>query len=371
MAPTEQQYKQSKAQQLAGIKKAPKARIQRYLKRVIEPSIKETRKLTLLFKGISCSESMILVLKELKTLFAPHSKLLQRNNNVIAFDDDKHNIAPKGEQSSSIEFLCTKNDCSLFAMATHNKKRPNNLIIGRTHNHFILDRVELGITYFKSMKDYYTSLSKIDNHDDIFKKRIGSKPLLLFVGDIWNIQNNYQQLQNLFIDFYRGDVIDQIIPTGIDHIIMFTVAQKNDGNIIIHQRTYFIQLISKNTNNNDNDRNVPTPELTPCGPDFDFILRRTLWADPIMAQQARKLPTKTAKKATITTKSLQSKHKNQSTNIFGETIGRLHMNKQVLDGKQTGKKMKSLTRAERDLNNIEKEHLENELKQEMDHEDEE
>jgi Brix domain len=93
---------------------------------------------------------MMTSLKELKTLQVPLSKLLTKKNNILPFNNNT--ASSRGE--SCVEFLCTKNDCSLFAAATHNKKRPNNLVIRRMFNHQVLDKVEFGIHRFKSMKDY-------------------------------------------------------------------------------------------------------------------------------------------------------------------------------------------------------------------------
>jgi len=196
MAPTEQQAKQAKAQQLAG-KKATKARVQRYLKST-GSQLKEGAKSTLLLKGIKASQHMMDVLKELRAMQAPHSKLLSKKNQITIFND------VSGQQS--LEFLMTKNDCALFAMASHNKKRPNNLILGRTFDRQLLDTAELGVTYFKSMRDYGGSVPK---------KRVGSKPLLFFQGDAWQRSTDFRNLQNLLTDFYRGDVVDKLVVTGM------------------------------------------------------------------------------------------------------------------------------------------------------------
>jgi len=197
MAPTEQQARQAKAQQLAGKGKATKARVQRYLKST-EAQLKETgAKTTLLLKGIASSQHMMNILKELRSMQAPHCKLLSKKNPIALFND----IA--GQQS--LEFLMTKNDAALFAMATHNKKRPNNLVIGRTFDRQLLDSAELGVTYFKSMQEYGGGVAK---------KRVGSKPLLLFQGDVWQRSTDYRNLQNLLTDFYRGEVVDKLVATG-------------------------------------------------------------------------------------------------------------------------------------------------------------
>lgn len=163
MAPTQQQAKQAKLKQLSGAK-APKARVQRYLKST-QALLVENTKSSLLLKGIKCSNDMSMVLKDLRATRAPHSKLLTKNNVIQCFDDEGQN---------SLEFLLTKNDCSMFALASHNKKRPNNLCIGRTFDRRILDIVEIGIERYKSLLDY----------KGCPKKRVGSKPMMLFVGDV-------------------------------------------------------------------------------------------------------------------------------------------------------------------------------------------
>lgn len=224
MAPTNQQSRAAKAKQLAG-GKAPKARVQRYLKST-ESKIFEGPRNVLLLKGIRCSQDMNVVLKDLRATTAPHCKLLSKNNAVVAFDTE-------GQQS--LEFLCTKNDCSLAVLASTNKKRPNNLVIARTFDRQLLDMVELGILRYKSLNDY---------GGNVPKKRIGSKPMMLFVGDLWEHDGNCSKLQNIFIDLYKGDPVNKLMISGLDHIIVFTAALSPDDKPIIFQRTYFCKLVS-------------------------------------------------------------------------------------------------------------------------------
>ncbi len=226
MAPTEQQRKQARLKQLSG-GKAPKARVSRYLKKHVESQLVEGAKSALLLKGIRCSDNMSSVLKDLRSMKAPDAKLLSKNNNIVPFDDE-------GQQS--LEFLTTKNDCSLFAVASHNKKRPNNLCIGRTFDRRILDLAELGVMRYKSLADYKGNP----------KKRLGSKPMMLFVGDRWHLSPEYKRLQNLLIDFHRGDPVQKLILSGLDHIMVFTIADDpnagEDAKPLIHQRVYYCKL---------------------------------------------------------------------------------------------------------------------------------
>mmetsp|Transcript_8478 Transcript_8478/g.17866 ORF Transcript_8478/g.17866 Transcript_8478/m.17866 type:complete len:348 (-) Transcript_8478:1202-2245(-) len=314
MAPTPHQAKTAKAKLIAGGKQ-PKARIARYLKKT-EPQLVEGAKISLLLKGIRCSDSMATVLKDMRSVQSPHSKMLSKNNVIVPFDD-------AGQQS--LEFLTTKNDATLFALASHNKKRPNNLVMGRTFDRRILDMVEIGILQYRSVNDF----------PGLPKKRLGSKPLLQFVGDLWVSDVNLKRLQNLLVDFYRGDPVDSLVLSGLDHVMVFTAAETSVGGQeaypIIHQRTYYMKL-----KKDPQGGKAPVPYLTPSGPDMDFKIRRTQFASPDLWKMVMKQPagTKTKKK------------KNRTTNVFGETIGRLHLEKQDIDKRQ-GKKSKALRLADK------------------------
>jgi ribosome production factor 2 len=332
MAPTQRQAKENRAKQLSG-GKAPKARVARYLKSTAS-KLKEGGKSTLLLKGQKCSAEMGQVLQELRAIKAPSSKLLSKKNMINAFDME-------GQQS--LEFLTTKNDCALVAMASHNKKRPNNLVLCRTFDRQMLDVAELGVLRFKSMADYGGSVPK---------KRIGSKPLMLFVGDLWQQSLEHRNLQNLLTDFYRGDVVDKVVVSGFDHLIVFALAAEdsNTERVLLHQRTYFCKL-----KKNPEGSSTPVPSLEPCGPDMDYAVRRTQWAPTELYRASRQQPKALKKK----------KIKNQTTNMFGEKIGRLHLEKQDVDNMQ-GRKSKALRRADKISAAEEKDALEQELGQEKD-----
>ena len=348
MAPTQAQLKASRAKVLAGGKPA-KARTQRYLKS-IEPQLKEGAKKTLLLKGIKCSQSMGNLLKDMRAMQAPNAKMLTKKNQIVAFDD------VEGQQS--LEFLTTKNDCALFALASTNKKRPNNLVMGRTFDHQILDMIELGVLRYKSIRDYGGSVPK---------KRLGSKPLMLFLGDLWQQDSTCEKLQNLLIDFYRGDVVDKLVASGIDHLLVFVASHqpqdasssdlppnniKKESKLIIHQHTYFCKL---KKDPNDPTSKIPVPYLIPCGPDTTLQIRRTQFAEPDLWKQSLRQPQGLKKK----------KVKNQSTNVFGEVIGRLHIEHQDV-AKMGGRKSKALRRAEKAAAEEEKEAIEAELGKEKD-----
>lgn len=53
--------------------------------------------------------------------------------------------------------MTAKADTSLFLFASHSKKRPNNIVLGRTYEHKVLDMVELGMLNFQSIESLVAS----------------------------------------------------------------------------------------------------------------------------------------------------------------------------------------------------------------------
>jgi ribosome production factor 2 len=318
--------------------KQPKARVARYLKSQ-EAQINEGVKNALLLKGTRCSQHMFQVLKDLRAVKAPAVKMLSKNNDIHPFED-----------ATSIEFLSTKNDCSLFAIASINKKRPDNLIFGRTFDNALLDMVEVGVTNFRGLRDYPGAP----------KKRVGSKPMFLFVGDLWSNDEKYKKLQNLLLDWFRGDPVDSLALAGLDHCITVTASSPPSGSAsadatppVVHFRSYFVKL-----KKDPKGGNVPVPLLTNSGPDMDLTIRRTQFASNEQWKNALKLP-----------KELKSKKlKNRKTNAMGEVIGKIHLERQDIDGGLKGKKMKALKVAEKREKEEEKAAQEEELKREREQE---
>ena len=65
--------------------------------------------------------------------------------------------------------MCQKTDCSLFAVGTHQKKRPDNLIMGRTFAGHLLDMFEFHVTNYQAMSEF--------SHTDVTRSL---KPVLVF-----------------------------------------------------------------------------------------------------------------------------------------------------------------------------------------------
>nr|XP_060609158.1 ribosome production factor 2 homolog isoform X2 [Anolis sagrei ordinatus] len=220
----------------------------------------------------------------------------------------RKNITRPFEDQTSMEFFSKKSDCSLFMFGSHNKKRPNNLIIGRMYDYHVLDMIELGIEKFVALKDIKNS-----------KCPEGTKPMLIFAGDTFDISEEHRRLRSLLIDFFRGPVVPSVRLAGLEHVLHFTAVDQK-----IFLRSYKVLLKKSGCK-------IPRIELEDMGPSIDLVMRRTHLASDDLYKLALKQP-----------KALKpKKKKNISHDVFGTKYGRIHMQKQDLNKLQT-RKMKGL-----------------------------
>uniref|UniRef100_A0A8V0YLN6 Ribosome production factor 2 homolog n=1 Tax=Gallus gallus TaxID=9031 RepID=A0A8V0YLN6_CHICK len=234
-------------------------------------------------------------------------KLTENTKNAMLIKGGNANSTVT-EVLKDIEFFSKKSDCSLFLFGSHNKKRPNNLIVGRMFDYHVLDMIELGIENFVSLKD-------IKNN----KCPEGTKPMLIFAGDTFDLSEEYRRLKSLLIDFFRGPTVPNIRLAGLEHVLHFTAV---DGKI--YMRSYKVLLKKSGCK-------IPRIELEDIGPSLDLVMRRTHLASDDLYKLSLKQP-----------KALKpKKKKNISHDVFGTTYGRIHMQKQDLSKLQT-RKMKGL-----------------------------
>ena len=97
--------------------KRTSARVQRILRKQ-EPQLVEHTKKCIVMKGHNTSQVITEVLQDLSKLLKPNCVNFNRKNDVLPFED-----------VNSVEFFCQKNDCAMFMIGSHTKKRPNNLVI--------------------------------------------------------------------------------------------------------------------------------------------------------------------------------------------------------------------------------------------------
>lgn len=259
-----------------------------------EPQIKEDAKNTLLFEGRKCSGSIKQALKDVYQLKKPLCKKFTRSNDITPFED-----------TSSLQFLVDKNDCSLFMFGSSSKKRPDNLVLGRLFEQELLDMVELGIKEYKAMSEFQN-------------EKIGTcvKPCLVFNGPKWAQTEEMRRIKSLFIDAFHRETVNAIRLQGIEHVLSFTLTEDNQ----ILLRSYKIALKKSGLK-------TPRIEVNEIGPSLDFTIRRTKVASEDLYKLARKQPR-------------QLKHgqkKNISRDQLGNTHGRVHVGKQNIGKVQTRK----------------------------------
>ncbi|CAG2105823.1 unnamed protein product [Medioppia subpectinata] len=271
------------------INKIRKAKTRRG-KRVLEsrePLIVENTKKAIFTRGSNASQRCVQLLKDFCLLKKPNSVYFNRKEEWHPFDD-----------WSPVEYMCGKNDASLFAYASHTKKRPNNVVIGRTFDDHLLDMVELGFDDYRALNEF-----------KVPKTAIGTKPIVLFSGQPFDTEHDYQRLKSLLLDMFAGPQVDSIRLSGLEHAIQFVAT---DGRVLM--RSYKVALKRSGTR-------LPRVELEEMGPRVEFTLRRRHLASQDLWKRALRQPDATRKKSSSATK-------NVKRDALGSTLGRIHMRRQ-------------------------------------------
>lgn len=102
-----------------------------------------------------------------------------------------HDMHPV-ENIVPLESMASKNDCGLFCFGSHQKKRPDNLVLGRIYDGKSLDLFELGVENYQSLNHFAASEIPRD-----------LKPVLLFQGEHFEFSEKHQRLKNLFYELFH------------------------------------------------------------------------------------------------------------------------------------------------------------------------
>lgn len=94
----------------------------------------EDPKNALILQGTKVSQVVKDVLSDISRLKQDQAIRYTRKNDVHPF-----------EAETSMQFFCERSDCALFCLGNHNKKRPHNMVLGRTFDAQLLDMVEVGV----------------------------------------------------------------------------------------------------------------------------------------------------------------------------------------------------------------------------------
>lgn len=286
----------------------------RRAKRALEaraPKEHENAKKALLLHGTKSSALLKSLLSDVHHLKKADGavKLTHKNDKVRPFE---------GGGEASLEFLSQKTDCSLFMFASHSKKRPHNLVVGRMYDHHLYDMVELGVGGYRSLADA--------RGGGKYAPQVGSKPCFVFAGAEFESRPELARLKELLLDFFRGQVVESINLAGLDRVFVCVAAEGK-----VHIRHCAIRLKKSGTR-------VPRIELVEAGPSLDAVVRRHRPPGEDLRREAMRTP-----------KSLvQKKVKNVSTDALAGKVGRIYMPKQEVGGMALSK-MKGLKRERRQV----------------------
>ena len=144
------------------------------------PKISENPKKSIVMKGKKSSATLNTLLRELHAMRGTNmSQLLMKKT---------HDVCPM-DDASMIERTSVKYDASLFMLGSHQKKRPNNLVMGRCFDGHVLDMFEFGVEDYKSCGEFPTP--------DAIGKDL--KPVLIFQGEPWENNDRFKRFKNLLI----------------------------------------------------------------------------------------------------------------------------------------------------------------------------
>jgi len=239
-------------------------------------------------------------------------KFTRRNDDVQPFE---------GGGEARLEQHANRGNCSLFAMGSHSKKRPNNLILGRLYDFRLYDILEFGVTQYRAIREFPHAAAA----------QLGNKPSFIFVGDAFESDPKLQQVRSLLLDFFRGRQVEQINLKGLDRVIFVThspVDPSSERRVVLF-RQYSVKYKKSGTR-------VPRVELQEMGPRLDLELRRSRAPPPDLEKEA-------CKQAKVAPK----KQKNVGADMLEGKVGRIYMPKQDIQNMSL-MKMKGLKRERRE-----------------------
>lgn len=102
------------------------------------------------------------------------------------FTKKSHNLAAF-EDASLVEKMASQQDCSLFVVGSTQKKRPHNLVLGRTFDGHVLDMFETGVEDYKGVRQFKSK--------GLFSADM--KPILMFQGEPFELSDVHRRLKNL------------------------------------------------------------------------------------------------------------------------------------------------------------------------------
>lgn len=276
--------------------------------------VEKAGKTTLFLHGQNSSALLKTLLTDLARAKGPEAhKMSRKNPGVRPFE---------GGGETSLEFFARKADAGAFALATHQKKRPHCLTLGRFFEYRLFDCVEMLVKDFKGMQDFGNAAKGAV---------AGSKPCICFLGEDFETHDGLKLAKNILADVFRGRVVDRINLKGIDRAIVCTALPNPSApsSPVVMFRQYVIKYKKSGTR-------LPLVELEEMGPSFDFTLGRHREAPPDVKREAYQQARVAKKQKNVTMDAVEGK------------VGRLYVERQTGLEALGAKKMKGLKRERRE-----------------------
>ncbi|KAK7291990.1 hypothetical protein RIF29_07591 [Crotalaria pallida] len=275
------------------------------------PKLVEGGKKTLILHGTKTSGVLNAVLTQIYQLKKESAvKYSRKNENIKPFETG-------GE--TSLEFFSLKTDCSIFVYGSHSKKRPDNLVFGRTYDHHIYDLVEVGVENFKPMESF--------NYDKKIAPKEGSKPFIVFIGEGFENVEELKHLKEVLLDLLRGEVVETLNLAGVDRAYVCAAVSPN--------KVFFshcaLRLKKSGTI-------VPRMELVEVGPSMDLVIRRHRLPNDGLRKEAMKTTREKPKK----------KEKNVKKDVLQGKIGNIYVPDQKIGEMALPNKSKGVKRERRE-----------------------
>ncbi|KAL9375452.1 hypothetical protein Peur_032331 [Populus x canadensis] len=291
--------------------KTPKyGRVKRELEKR-EPKLVELAKKTLILQGTKTSNVLNTVLSEIYHL---------KRDNAIRYTRKNDSIRPfESGGETSLEFFSMKTDCSIFVYGSTSKKRPDNLVIGRTYDHHIYDLIEVGVENFKRMDSF--------TYDKKLAPQAGSKPFIVFSGEAFESVDELKHLKEVLLELLRGEVVDNLNLAGLGRVYVCTAISSNRVFL-----THCAMRLKKS------GTIVPRIELVEIGPSMDFVVRR------------HRLPNESLKKEAMKSAKdkLHKKIKNVSKDALQGKLGKIYVPDQKVGEMALPNKAKGVKRERRE-----------------------
>ncbi|XP_053993059.1 ribosome production factor 2 homolog isoform X1 [Hylaeus volcanicus] len=280
-------------------RKAKTAKGRRYLQS-LQSKLREDSKNCLYLRGTKCSASVKQLLKDLFMIGKPYSQHLSKKH-------DNFNLLSNKEP---IEFLCRKNNTSLFCYGSSTKEHPSRLIMGRIFDDKVLDLYECDVQDFVSLQTFVKKAQPV----------YGTKPLVISLGAEFETCETFQKFRNFLIDFFVVGSPQKVLAKGLDQIIaIIATPGATPSSLKVSIRRYKAsQAIFSTTQLSDNC-------LDEVGPSFTLCLSQHMLPETHSWRSATKQPKALKPKKT----------KNISTNNMRETLGCVHVGVQDLKGLNT------------------------------------